>query len=989
MMKRAANRTLIRDLDTLYRVGTVSGLTDPELLGHFTTRDGAAARQAFEAIVRRHGPMVLGVCRRVLGDRHAAEDAFQATFLVLALKADAIRKRDALGSWLHGVAARISRRARGRSHRGRGLHLVPGSMASCDAEGSEIEIAELRAVLDEEVDRLPAAYRHAFVLCYLEGKTQDDAARELGWTKGTVSGRLARAKEMLRTRLTRRGFAPPAVLAGLILTEEAVSASLVDGAVRAAVGAALGRGEALIASITVMALTRGALRAMLLAKMKLTPVVLVLLAAFAAASLLTGTGPAWPGQDPVGLTGDGSPPQAARPGAVEAPKPAHTLKLEVVSGADDTPVPGASAWVEVGTSRPRVSRGKTDDEGRYTIALPGGASSYLRVVVAHPGFAPIELRWDGQEPIPESYTVALDRGVPIGGTVRDEQGRPIAGARVYLKIGAIPPLGKPERYPDSGSEVTDAVTDAQGRWRSEALPDSAGPGVRLDLVTTHPDHVGLKQPVSAEALRTFAATGVMKTGRTLSGTILGPTGRPVAGATVTIQSRSDRTMLRRIQSDRDGRFRTGPFIDPAWSEFTMVVEAEGSASSAQLLLVAPEIAPQSIRLSPRRPLHGRVVDAQGRPIPGAVVKSATEFGFAGLDWGAETDADGRFTWYEAPATGTYMLNILKPAYRQIVAWMIPGGTDDLTLTLHRPRRLHGTVTDAETGRPIERFDLISVQGPNRPGWTPQWSQGSSRSFGGGRFDLTDSGIEQQMNRSIRVESEGYEPAEFLGFSDSLEDVAHDFKLRKAARLARIVRGPDGRSMSEVIVALVGEGYEASIQNGRLKPGSAAEQMIGNLIGPEGRYTFPLPGGRVSVVALHDSGIAIRSAEELAASTDLPLAPWARIEGLLKVGDRPAPGQRLVARLLTPGWARVYNDVRTDRSGRFVLDRVAPGRLTVYRRVETEDHGWTASHAVNLDVKPGETIRLQVGGTGRPVVGRLAIPEGVKLSHFAIGHATAP
>ena len=172
-------------------------------------------------------------------------------------------------------------------------------------------------------------------------------------------------------------------------------------------------------------------------------------------------------------------------------------------------------------------------------------------------------------------------------------------------------------------------------------------------------------------------------------------------------------------TDRDGRFRTGPFIDPNWGEFTMVVQADGFALFAQMLLVPAEIPPQVIRLSPRKPLHGRVVDAQGRPVPGANVRSATEFGFAGLDWEAETDADGRFVWYEAPATGDYMINVTRPPFRPIVARMVPGGTEDLTLTLHRPQRVHGTVTDAETGRPIERFDLISGQGPHRPGWTPR------------------------------------------------------------------------------------------------------------------------------------------------------------------------------------------------------------------------------------------------------------------------------
>ncbi len=390
---------------------------------------------------------------------------------------------------------------------------------------------------------------------------------------------------------------------------------------------------------------------------------------------------------------------------------------------------------------------------------------------------------------------------------------------MHLQVQATPPRGGRERYPDPEAEVAAAVTDGDGRWRSEALPATAA-GVSLNLVTTHPDHVRLKQSVTADALGGFAAVGVMKTGRALSGTILSPTGRAVAGATVVIQSRSDRQTLQRVQSGPNGRFHTGPFIDPEWSELTMVVQADGFASAAQTLLVPKEIPPQNIRLSPRKPLHGRVVNAHGRPLPGAVVRSATEFGFAGLDWEAEADADGRFVWYDAPATGTYMLDIGKPPFRQIVALMVPGGSDDLEITLHRPQRLHGTVTDAATGRPIERFVVIQGRGPLRPGWSPQWSQQSPLSFNGGKYDLTRSGIEQQMVWSIRVEADGYEAAEFLGFPDGTENIAHDFRLRKTTKLAGIVRGLDGRPMGGVNVMLAGEGYQAAIEEGILKSGSS-------------------------------------------------------------------------------------------------------------------------------------------------------------------------
>ena len=155
-------------------------------------------------------------------------------------------------------------------------------------------------MLDEEVDRLPATYRQAVVLCYLEGKKQEDAVRELGWTKGTVSGRLARAKDLLRARLIRRGFAPSAGLLGLILSEAnvpaAVPASLVDGALRSAVCVVLGQSEGLAASSTVITLAKGAVRAMFVAKVKLAAAALIVLVAFAAAMAQTDARPALPNQ---------------------------------------------------------------------------------------------------------------------------------------------------------------------------------------------------------------------------------------------------------------------------------------------------------------------------------------------------------------------------------------------------------------------------------------------------------------------------------------------------------------------------------------------------------------------------------------------------------------------------------------------------------------------------------------------------------------------
>src|SRR5205823_616624 len=155
----------------------------------------------------RHGAMVLGVCRRVLRHEADAEDAFQATFLVLARRARAVRRRAALASWLHGVAYRVASKLRARQARRQVVEAGAARLAAVEA-ADNLTWGELRTLLDAELQGLPAHYRAPLVLCYLEGKTRDEAAGELGWSLATLRGRLERARQGLRRRLERRGNGP-------------------------------------------------------------------------------------------------------------------------------------------------------------------------------------------------------------------------------------------------------------------------------------------------------------------------------------------------------------------------------------------------------------------------------------------------------------------------------------------------------------------------------------------------------------------------------------------------------------------------------------------------------------------------------------------------------------------------------------------------------------------------------------------------------------
>jgi RNA polymerase sigma factor (sigma-70 family) len=291
-------------LEQLRRAVLLQGgaaLSDAELLeGYIARRD----EDAFEVLLRRHGPMVLGVCRRILGNDTDAEDAFQATFLVLVRKAASVKPRALVGNFLYGVAHNTALKARAitarRRTRERQVEVMPQPRTPDDAW------QQIQPVLDEELNGLPEKYRVALVLCDLEGKTRAEAARQLGWAEGTVASRVARGRSLLARRLTRHGLA---------LSSGGVAAALAQGAVAASLPAPLmmstlkaatlfAAGNAVAAgaiSLSVAALTEGVLKAMFLTKLKFVTTLLVFVGVvgLGVGKLTYGTAAAQPGPENI------------------------------------------------------------------------------------------------------------------------------------------------------------------------------------------------------------------------------------------------------------------------------------------------------------------------------------------------------------------------------------------------------------------------------------------------------------------------------------------------------------------------------------------------------------------------------------------------------------------------------------------------------------------------------------------------------------------
>lgn len=638
---------VLTDLRGLFDEGLLSNLADGELLDRFTTRTEEVSERAFGVLIKRHGPMVLRVCRNVLGDPHDVEDAFQATFLILLRKASSIRKQSSCGSWLHGVALRASLRIRNaaasrRNHERRVA--VDEGKAIRGAEPND----DVRGVIDEELGRLRDRYRTPLVLCYLEGQTCEQAAHQLGWPVGTVKSRLARGRERLRSHLVRRGLAPALGLAAGIELPS-LSRAEVPGPLAARVLAETTRfsaGETIRGSVAMvvsaLAAADGA-RSLSTRALRMLTVMLGVGLAVSAAGL------------GFAIRAD-APPTPARS---DAP-PAETgpLHARVIDAAGR-----GAGGVEVlvfGEAEP-APRLKTDAEGRFEIprAQSAGQLTLLaRTKNALGWTSAYQARFSQPGTVADPLLLKLHpRTRTIDGAVSDPDGRPIVGVRVVVAS-----LGRgaqssgyvaQNRLAENGWPLGTAVSDAKGRYLL-SLPEHAAAG----LTVAHPRFVGPTIVVREEGLTVEPAT--LEPAGGITGTVTDSvTGAPVAGAAIGAQLLDHREVLLngaygQTMSDRDGRFTVSGLQAGVYNVHLWKVPGRERATARAIVGIrvrAGEDATAELDVMDGVPLHGVVRDAQtDRPVPGAEVGC---YGPAHPRSGAAveprtTDAAGQFTFFVPP-----------------------------------------------------------------------------------------------------------------------------------------------------------------------------------------------------------------------------------------------------------------------------------------------------------------------------------------------------
>ncbi len=894
-----------RDIERLFVGGTAAGMTDVQLLERFASRgDGPA----FAALVARHGPMVLGVCRGVLRDPHDAEDAFQATFLVLVKKAGSLAGVRTLGGWLYRVAYRVALEANARAARRRRR----------EVQGVEMNIAEdrhrgpdgdLARAIHEEVRRLPEKYRDPIVLCDLEGLTREQAADQLRWPVGTVSGRLARARDLLRGRLSRRGVALSAGLAGSLLVDRATAAvpaawasATIEAATAVAARGAVGAGAA---SAVASALAGTVARRMTMARV--TRIAAGLLAIGATAGTIFAVA-----DDAMKGRADAP---AAKPEAGRQPGPRQGM-IEVRGRVvDPSGKAVAGAGIYLGPPSPidailppPARRSTSGPDGSFRFSVEKEALAAARSVAAladgfGPGWLDVDVAGTARE---LTLTLAKD-DVPLTGRVLDLEGHGVPGVAVRV-VGIMAP---------PGGDLVAWLKAGEGKSTQEFWPEAH----RLSL--------------------NFGGVG------TLPSTTTGADGRfRLEGIG------RDRIAVMELRGESVANdFAVGATRGDAGGPPLRLPAGDGFDGKLQ----GPDL---TITAAPTRPIVGIVSDRDsGEPIRGVKLTASPYIE-------AVTDDRGRYRLAGLPKSARFGGSIATEApdrpYLKTIHEVrdTPGlGPITLDIALKRGVWVQGRVTDGATGRPVAGATLEYFPDRDNP------AVASATGFSGLNNNVSDEAQFRSDSEGhyraialpgrgiLAVRAKGYrtaEPLDPVAAGNVLHAANFQYQMGSYQALVRVdaPAGPDavrrditlspGREIPGVVVGPDGRPVVGTKVYG-LRVSSFQDDA---LKGSDFTYIHPNPGQVETLTFIDERGglggaIDIKGDEK--APLRVALLPTGTVSGRVVDADGlPRPGVELRVLFLRKlrgeeiGGEHLVRRVVTDRDGRFRI-----GLLTAGVRYEIE------------------------------------------------------
>ncbi|WZP00150.1 sigma-70 family RNA polymerase sigma factor [Isosphaeraceae bacterium EP7] len=981
-----------REFRTLFAVGAVGGLTDSQLIDRFVARDGIDREDAFGALVQRHGPMVLGVCRRMLLHSTDADDAFQAVFLILARKAPSLRSPDALKPWLYGVAVRTSREARRHSSRRRDMEggtfdatNIPSTTAT------DPNHADLLALLDEELTRLPARYRTPLMLCDLEGTSRQDAARQLNLPEGTLSSRLSRGRTLLRDRLIRRGITTPAGLLPLPASLPALAPSLADSTVRLALTFA--SGGAVTAAIA--ALAQRILKTMIVANFKLMLGTALVLAA---ATCLTITLAARPAPGPSKLPTE-PPPLVVKAGKIAPPKPEPA-----------EPRPAEVTPVEPTNREPIVIRGHVVDEaGKPAVGVTVRSEAFdhletLTVTAADGSFSlPIRRRQvdnltllavssDGWMVGLFNYTnrptlaaieapprIILKPAVNVAVRVFDNFKAPIAGATVQaygngiVSDGTTGPTSILSPY--GPGIISDGTTGPNGTVMLHIPADSSvhviyalkagqgfdfttsrsmlGLGLATVLLGTKAADFPSTTDLTLDSPRTLKIKAVDRDNKPLAGVRLAPNEIRKKGKSPEIRI-SSRSLGATTGPDGIATFDWLPQTD----HYIVIYPRQEGYSRRQIIVKPGDSGPIVAALARNETIRGRVTRPDGTPAKGILIVAA------GSGWGntegrdqVRTGTDGTYELQLNPGEA-YHVGVDDPEFsastRMDVVLRVGVPVAPVDFKLSSGTIVRGRLTIDPDGRPVTDGSVVLQEWNDLPAGGLQ-NRGSTNNF---RVSRTyGANTDTQGRYSIRVGPGkyvfGFAPpagqsnstgtgsnSNLLSIKDEPE-IVRDFRLPRpgsGSLAGKVVAGPEGRGVAGAVVEIL----DASERGGdRAKVVADAE----------GRFVAYRRLNRTFLHARSPDGALAAIVEFDIEGPDFSvrLAPTAQATGLLlDEQGKPASNQQLTwGRRIALDDAYDFSTlafvpkVETDADGRFTLPNLVVGQE--YEVLMTRDGAtWLAS-----------------------------------------------
>ena len=710
-MANVTTQSVVRQIESLYGGGSIAGLTDRQLVERFVTRRDSAGEDAFAALVARHGPMVLRVCRALLGDRQHAEDAFQAVFLVLARKARSVRNPDLLGNWLYGIALRTARKARARLARQttEELRAVIHSEASTTMTAEQVAMSrEQVETLHAEIERLPGLFRAPVVLCYFEGLTLDQAAVLLRCPAGTIHSRLVRARNRLRRGLIRRGLSLSATGLVASLSSQSASASvssqLCAAAARAAIKFAAGH--------TAAPLAAEVLRSMAFQKLKLVALSVLLLGVVATSAGYV-THALARNDSPNGMA-------AAPDDAKGRPAAGRMFVTGRVLDPQGKPVAGARvaaavrvkfSEISTGLERPvlsEIGHVDADGSGRFRVDAPRTSSSrndaFVAIAMA-PGYGAGWAKIDPDADRPAA-DITLEPEQVIQGRLFDVQGRP--AQRVAVSVSSIErqvgqETGRPivnrlfegvvfewTRVNEIPAWPKPATTDTEGRFTIQGIGRGLKAGLSIIDSRFALDNIDVETDGAPGAK---LVTATLEPAKIFTGRVSdAETGKPVPHAQLQFMANASDAQRRffrqtRFQADADGRFRANPSPGESY-----VIRANSPAGKIYVetqkeVNWSKGAVEQSLDLTLNRgaAIRGKVVEEGSTlPIAGASVAfmtlSRADVNRPGWQSATVTRADGSFELAVVARIGHLAVQapsedyILHQTGLREITWNQPGGT---------------------------------------------------------------------------------------------------------------------------------------------------------------------------------------------------------------------------------------------------------------------------------------------------------------------------